>query len=130
MKQLLSLLFMMIALFALPLVVLSQGFEGSNETEVITTYFVSLSAMAGAILICTQFIKRFIKLNGIQIKVVSWLCGIGLAYFGWWLNIGFLENVSGLEALIFGVASVMISHGIFEVRFVKALLELILTKKS
>lgn len=96
----------------------------------ITSVFATLSSLIAAIPIVTQAIKKFInkEIPRWASQLISWLVGIGLTMFGWFFDLGCLMGASWWQALIVGFGVSLASNGVFDIVFIKQLLELVFGK--
>jgi len=95
--------------------------------EVITNldgFMGTLVGLAGlAIFISGLVIQLLSVTNKIWKQVISWLVPILLALvLGVWLNIGFLAEETIWVGLLYGLGAGLVSNGLFDIPFVKALL--------
>ena len=111
--------------FALMLPVVAVCNDGGEVGLDLSAYFVSLSGLAGAALAVTEFIKKIIGSSGAWTKYVSWVVSIGLAFVGWWLNIGMLAGISELWVVVYGVCAGLVANSIFDLKLIKGFLVLL-----
>lgn len=92
--------------------------------------FATLASLVAAVPVVTQAIKKIInkEIPGWASQLISWLVGIGLTVFGWFFNLGCLVDASWWQALIVGLGVSLASNGVFDIVFIKQLLELIFGK--
>jgi hypothetical protein len=130
MKKLLFLMF----LVAAPIVLLAQDSLGIEVPEDVwevlgdpNKWLGTLVAIAGVSVLLTQTVVR---LWGAEWKkwvkqVISWALGIVLALLANAINIGFLAEETWLMTVLTGLGVGLVSNGIFDAAFVKAILEFI-----
>lgn len=94
-------------------------------------YFGTLSGMVALTLIVAGYLNTHLfTTSATWIKrVVSWLIPIVLSFVGLWQNIGMFEGVNVLWTAIYGLATGLISNGLFDISVIQAILEFIKAKK-
>jgi hypothetical protein len=92
------------------------------DTVGVELYFISLAALAGAVLPVTELIKRLIGSSGNWTRYLSWIVAVLISLIGGWLNLGILQDLSLLWLLIYGVAAGLIANGVFNIETVRAIL--------
>lgn len=100
----------------------------------ITDYFVSLVALVPLVILITDFLKRWLKIEKTWIKqVLSWVISLVLCLIGMWFNLGIFADFSLIVTLAYGIATGLVANGVFDIELVKTLLDFILkflTKKT
>ena len=91
----------------------------------IEVYFYSLAALAGAVLPVTQFIKKLLNSSGNWTRYISWVVAIGLAFLGWWLNLGMLEGLKVVWVVVYGIAAGLVSNSVVDAVFVEMILKIL-----
>ena len=89
MKKILYFLFACLFMLAVP--VMAQSGSETQPGNLVVQYFTSLSALAGAVLIVTQFVLKFVKTKFDQ--YLSWLVAIVLSAAGWLLHLGIFSGL-------------------------------------
>lgn len=92
--------------------------------------FTTLASLVAGIPVVTQAIKKIIgkELPGWTNQLISWLVGIGVTMFGWFFDLGCLVDASWWQALIIGFGVSLAANGVFDINFVKWILELVFGK--
>lgn len=97
----------------------------------LSTYFVSLAAVATATLGLTEFIKSLVNITSSWVKqVVAWVVGVGLAFLGYYLQLGIFVGLDVMWVIIYGLAAGLVANGIFDIVIVQALIDLFKKKPS
>lgn len=125
MKKLFMMFCFVVGFLLIPtIVVVAAGVVGEQVfgVENIESYFVSLAALAAAVIPVTQFVKKLFKSEGGVTKFLSWIVAIGLAFVGWWLDLGILTDLKVLWVVIYGIAAGLISNSIIDLEFVQGIL--------
>ena len=119
-----GILFLVLCLLAFPVMAIAQEGDGTLDPN-IQNYFVNLVGMAGLTTLVVGVVKKLLKLTGFLAQAVSWVIAIALCYGGWFLKLGLFENVTAAYVpLIYGVAVGLVSNGIFNIEFIKAILRI------
>jgi len=133
MKTLIRLLMILLVALMLPVVAFCQEVSEAVATVVgfsPASYFVSLSALATAVITITQWLKGIINSTGVITKLVSWLISITLAFIGWWFNLGIFDSITWYWVIIYAVGAGLIANSIFDLSVVTALINLFKTKEN
>ncbi len=106
-----------------------------EEAINIESYFYSLSAVAGLVVIIFQFINdKLLKypLNATWTQVSTWILAVALAFLAGWRDWGIFAELNAWWTLAYGVAAGLIANGLFELSVVQSILEFIklLTNKK
>jgi len=131
-------LFFLFTILIIPLVLLAQEVPGLEIPDDVWTvlgdpsyWLGSLVLMAGVAVMLTQLIvrlwgnewKKWVK------QVVSWVISVAIALASnYVLNKGFLAEETFLMTALTGLGVGLVSNGIFDAAFVKAILEFIKLK--
>lgn len=94
----------------------------------IEAYFASLAALSAIVLPVTQFFKNIFKSSGNWTKYLSWVVSIGLAFVGWWLNLGMFEGIKIVWVVVYGIAAGLVSNSVFDIGILQAILSLFKSK--
>ena len=119
-------LLLMCALFALVCVpVFAQ--DAGNPDEIIKMGFETFSALIALVAFVVPFVieglKRwFPNASSLVKQIVSWIPGVILALAGYFLNFGFLADVSLWVALLYGLGAGLIANGIFDTGVITSIL--------
>lgn len=118
MKYLLTVLF--IGLFVTPIFPQSGG--SVNETDILY-YFASIPALATAIVILTQAVKKLVAFTGDSAQYVSWGVSLILGAAGYVFHWGIFESVTWYVGLLYAFAAALIANGLFDWEIVKSVLK-------
>lgn len=128
MKKFVKYLMAVLALFvAIP----TFASDGSQVDSV----FLSFAALVAGIPFIVEGVKPFFKpflkpKNRLFIQILSWLTGIAVTMFGWWLNLGFLDGLLWWNALVIGFFASLAANGVYDTGFYEWLIKASgLTKK-
>lgn len=117
-KYLLAVLFL--ALFTAPMYPQSGG--AVSETDILY-YFASIPALASAVVILTQAVKKLVVFAGDSAQYVSWGVSLLLGAAGYIFNWGIFESVSWYVGLIYAFAAALIANGLFDWEIIKSVLK-------
>lgn len=119
MKKFLKYFIALMALFiALPLMAAGDG--GFSPDSL----FVSFVALVAGIPMVVELVKSVFKPeNKRVIQIISWITGVAVTMFGWWLNLGFLEGLIWWNALAIGFFASLAANGIYDTGFYEWLLK-------
>lgn len=118
--------------------VLMLGFVSATFAQTVevpeTDYNVMIATFAGfvgGVVLLTEGIKRlFPKMNGLVTQIVSWCVGLAAALLLWWLDVGFVADVSWYIALSYGFGATLVANGIADTGFVQWIIGLFAGKDS
>jgi len=80
--------------------------------------FASFVALVAGIPLVVEAIKGLVKPDSKTIiQIISWITGIAVTMFGWWLNLGFLEGLLWWNALVIGFFASLAANGIYDTGF-------------
>jgi len=86
--------------------------------------FASFVALVAGIPLVVEAIKGLVKPDSKTIiQIISWITGIAVTMFGWWLNLGFLEGLLWWNALVIGFFASLAANGIYDTGFYEWLLK-------
>lgn len=89
-------------------------------------YFFSLAALVPLIILVTDFIVRWLKVEFASVKqMISWGVSIVLCLFAAWIDIGIFSGISIWETLIYGLGAGLVSNGIFDMEVVQMFLNFV-----
>lgn len=96
----------------------------------ITVTFETLAAIVAAVPIITQWIKKLINkdLPGWINQVMAWGISIILCFIGWFFDLGILADTNWWQTLIIGIGIGLAANGVFDLNFIRQLLDLIFGK--
>lgn len=112
----------MVVGFLLAALAATVGFEDG------TVMFMTLASMAGAVYAISEVIKLKWTWGGVQL--ITWVVGIGLAFIGWWLQLGIFFEMLWYYVPVTGFAAALIANGIFDAGFIQAIWAILVTKKT
>ncbi len=98
-----------------------------------SSYFVSLSALVVAVPFVVEAIKKLIPplgAGGLVSQITSWVVGILIVMFGWWMELGFLAGIDWYIALAYGIGVSLASNGIFDTCFIEWIVGLFKKKSA
>ncbi len=98
-----------------------------NFTVDLDQYFVSVGALAGAVVIVTEFFKKltFIGNSPSWVKqILSWVISIAGSFAGSYFDLGVFADLNTTYIIIYGFATGLIANGIFDFALVQAFLNL------
>ena len=99
--------------------------SGATIDPNVAGYFANLVGIAALVTLVFSFIKKWFKLTGILAQVLSWILALAVCYAGWIFKLGIFETVTQwFVPAIYGIAVGLVSNGIFDIEFVKAILRL------
>ena len=92
----------------------------------ISQYFVSLAVLIPLIILITDFLVRWLKIEKSWVKqVLSWgvsliLCAVGVTF-----DLGMFAGVPTYHFVLYGLGVGLVSNGIFDINVVQMLLDFI-----
>lgn len=93
--------------------------------------FATFASLVAAIPFVTEALKGLLRITSpVVSQIVSWLVGVLLAMFAWWLGLGFLDGSLWWVALIYGLAASLAANGIFDTGLIEWLVSLIIKRKK
>lgn len=78
--------------------------------------------MAALVVIISEYLFQFIKIDKFQAQAFTWLVGLTIAFGSWAFNIGYLAGIEWYMVILNGLMSALIANGTFEIPVVKAFL--------
>lgn len=93
----------------------------------IVDYFKNLAALVPLVVLITDFLIRWLKVEKGWIKqALSWgisllLCGVGV-----WFDIGMFAGLPFWHLIVYGFAAGLVSNGIFDIKVVQMFLDFLL----
>ncbi|HEX3075150.1 MAG TPA: hypothetical protein VHP30_16160, partial [Ignavibacteriales bacterium] len=85
--------------------------------------FASIPALASAVVILTQAVKKLVTFAGDSAQYVSWAVSLLLGAAGYIFNWGIFESVSWYVGLVYAFAAALIANGLFDWEIVKSVLK-------
>lgn len=118
--------------------VLMLGFVSATFAQTVevpeTDYNAMIATFAGfvgGVVLLIEGIKRlFPKMEGLATQIVSWCVGLVAALFLWWLDAGFVADVSWYIALCYGFGASLVANGVADTGFVQWIIGLFSGKDS
>ena len=101
-------------------------------------YFISIAALAGAVIAVTEFLKRgyekLTKRSSTSLakwlkQITTWAVSIGLVFLGSYFELGIFADLSTTYIIIYGVGTGLVANGIFDFVLVQLLVDLFKKKK-
>ena len=93
----------------------------------IVDYFKNLSALVPLVVLITDFLIRWLKVEKGWIKqALSWGISLLLCGAGVWFDIGMFVDLPIGYLLVYGIAAGLVSNGIFDIKVVQMLLDFVL----
>lgn len=94
-------------------------------------YFGTLAGMVALTLLVAGYLNTHFFTNAATWikRVVSWGVPIILSFIGLWQNVGMFEGINILWTAIYGLATGLISNGVFDIAVIQSILEFIKAKK-
>lgn len=89
----------------------------------------TFAGFAGGIVLLTEFVKSFFPgMKGWVTQLVSWVVGIVCTMLLWWLDAGFVSDVSWYIALLYGLGASLVANGIADTGLVQWVIGLVQRK--
>lgn len=130
MKKLICFLMLFMVAFTIPMIAMAETvatLENSPGID-IASYFTSLSALAGLVLLVTQFAKKLIKTEGVKTQILSWIIALVLSVIGYFIQLGIFAETAWYWIVIYAAAAGLITNGIASKHVVEAILNLLKPK--
>lgn len=103
---------------------------GVPETDY-NAMIATFAGFVGGVVLLTEGIKRlFPKMEGLATQIVSWCVGLVAAMLLWWLDAGFVADVSWYIALCYGFGASLVANGIADTGFVQWIISLFAGKDA
>lgn len=91
----------------------------------------TFAGFVGGVVLLTEGAKRlFPKMEGLATQIVSWCVGLAAAMLLWWLDAGFVADVSWYVALCYGFGASLVANGIADTGFVQWIIGLFAGKDA
>lgn len=82
--------------------------------------FGSFAALVAAIPVVVELIKKLLpKMPSWLTQTVSWVIGIAMTMFGWFMHLGFLDGLPWYIALAYGFGASLAANGIADTGLVQ-----------
>lgn len=93
--------------------------------------FATFASLVAAIPFVTEALKGLLHITSpVARQIISWLVGVALAMFAWWLGLGFLDGSLWWVALIYGLAASLAANGVFDTGLIEWLVGLIIKREK
>lgn len=90
-------------------------------TEIITT----ISIMAAIATVLSEYLSKLTKAEGFLAQLESWVVSVALVFVASFLGISVFATLGTLPLIVYGVLIGFVSNGLFDIPWVKAILDLI-----
>lgn len=132
MKNFIRLLMVLLTALMLPVMVFAQEVAAgvANVLPDPSTWFLSLAALAGAVMTVTQWLKNVLESKGIQTKLLSWLIAVILAFVGWFLELGIFAGLEWYWAAIYALSAGLVANSIVDLNLIQGILKLFKPEKN
>lgn len=128
MKKLFSLIMLVFALCMFTVPLIAQGTD-PVEPPAIESYFFDLGTLSTLVVILSLAFFAMVKIPVLWVKqLITWLISVGLAFVGYYWNIGIFEGVNVVWTIILGFAGGLLANGIYDATFVQMILEFLKIK--
>lgn len=88
--------------------------------------FASFAALVAAIPLIVEAVKSLFKPDSKAVtQIISWVTGVAVTMFGWWLNLGFLDGLLWWNALAIGFFASLAANGVYDTGFYEWLLKVL-----
>lgn len=88
-------------------------------------FFAMFGALLPLVVSITAFLVNRFTLKPTAKQITAWAVSIGLSFAGWWLQIGYLTDITWWMALVHGAALGLAANGFFDIAIIKAILNAI-----
>jgi hypothetical protein len=116
-----------VMMFALVLPIFGQSVEPPADWlglfANINVWLGSLAGIAAVTVFLAATMNKLFKFEGFIKQVTAWVIAILLMVIGNLVNLGFMAEMNWLHTIIYGVAAGFISNGIFDIAFVRLVLQ-------
>lgn len=118
-----------VMMFALILPIFGQSIEPQPPADWlslfanINVWLGSLAGIAAVTVFLAATMNKLFKFEGFIKQVTAWVIAVLLMVVGNLVNLGFMAEMSWLHTIIYGVAAGFISNGIFDIAFVRLVLQ-------
>lgn len=117
----------LIMMFALVLPTFGQSVEPPtdwlNLFANINVWLGSLVGIAAVTVFLAAEVNKLLKLEGFWKQLMAWIVAILLMVVGNLVNLGFMAEMNWLHTIVYGVAAGFVSNGIFDLGFVRLVLQ-------
>lgn len=122
MKTFMKILMLMVIMLLPTTLLFAQ--DGSGEIPgAFETAFTTFVALVAAIPVVVEFLKNLFgktkETPDWLVQLLSWVTGIAMTMFGWFLNLGFLEGLTWYWALIYGFGASLAANGVADTKIIE-----------
>ena len=89
----------------------------------INVWLGTLAGVAAVTVFLSAAVNTLLKTTGFVKQLIAWIISILLLVLGNFVNMGFMAELTWLNTLIYGVAAGFIANGIFDIAFIKMVLQ-------
>jgi len=89
----------------------------------INVWLGSLAGVAAVTVFLAAAVNKLFKFEGFWKQLTAWIVAIVLMIAGNLVNLGFMAEMNWLHTIVYGVAAGFISNGIFDLGFVRLVLQ-------
>jgi len=134
MKKLILLFFAMALLVAgaiaqVPTPALNPDGTVIQQANSLLDFFAVFGALLPLVVSITAFLVYRFTMNKTSKQITAWLIAIALTFLGWWMQIGYLTEITWWMALIHGFALGLAANGFFDIAMIKAILTFLFPPK-
>jgi len=112
--------------------VLTASAQDGTSVSDFSSFFATFATLVAAIPICVEVIKKLIgktsATKNLYVQIISWVTGIALTMIGWFLNLGFLADLSWIYALVYGLGASLAANGIADTKIIQSIISLFIKK--
>ena len=91
----------------------------------INVWLGSLAGIAAVTVFLAAAVNKLFKFEGFWKQLTAWVIAIVLMIVGNLVNMGFMAEMNWLHTIVYGVAAGFISNGIFDLGFIKLVLQVL-----
>jgi len=89
----------------------------------INVWLGSLVGIAAVTVFLAAEVNKLLKLEGFWKQLMAWIVAILLMVVGNLVNLGFMAELDWLHTIVYGIAAGFVSNGIFDLGFIKLVLQ-------
>lgn len=121
MKTIMMILMLIASAFIFTPLLFAQDPSSSPQGD-IESAFTTFVALVAAIPVVVEFLKNiFGKTKATPnwiVQIFSWTTGVGMTMLGWYLNLGFLSDLTWYWALIYGIGASLAANGVADTKII------------
>lgn len=97
----------------------------------LSLYFQTLAALVPLVVIVSGYLNTHIfgSSSSTVHQIVSWVMALVVAFFGYFMKLGFLAELNIMWTFIYSAALGLVSNGVFDINLIQSFLELIGARK-